>query len=183
MFLITGLGNPNKEYVSTPHNSGFMLLNTLRELLIDENIEVSEWNNEDKLFLSEICKVKSKGEVIGILQKPLTYMNLSGNAVKLIHNKYEIDNFVLAHDDLDIKLGKYKIQQEKAPKNHNGVTNVEHMLKRKDFLRVRVGVEDRLDRNIPGEEYVLRKYTSIQLDILERAIKEACKELLPLILK
>ena len=182
MFLVTGLGNPNKEYDATPHNAGFLLVDSLRELLVDENIEVTDWQNEDKLFLSEICKVKKDGEVIGILQKPLTYMNLSGSAVKLIHNKFKIDNFILAHDDLDIKLSKYKIQNQKAPKNHNGVLNVQQMLKSEDFLRVRIGVENRENRNIPGEDYVLRKYTPPELDILTRTIKQACKELLPLIL-
>jgi peptidyl-tRNA hydrolase len=56
------------------------------------------------------------------------------------------------------------------------------MLKSEDFLRVRIGVENRENRNIPGEDYVLRKYTPPELDILTRTIKQACEELLPLIL-
>lgn len=182
MFLVTGLGNPGKEYEYTPHNAGFMFLDTLRDFLMSiKGIDVSEWVNEDKLFLSEICKIKKDGELIGMLQRPLTYMNLSGNAVRLLTNKYDINNFMLVHDDLDVMLGKYKIQ-EKSPKGHNGVLSVENMLKRTDFLRLRIGIENRDNKNIPGEDYVIRPYTEKELETLNRVNIEAREEVLKLIL-
>lgn len=105
-------------------------------------------------------------------------MNRSGIAVRAVINKFDIDGFVLAHDDLDIPLGKYKIQKEKSPKGHNGVISVESNLGTSDFLRVRIGIENRGERKIPGEDYVLQKYTEEELDTLKVAIEESIQELL-----
>ncbi|HBB64645.1 MAG: Peptidyl-tRNA hydrolase [candidate division WS6 bacterium GW2011_GWD1_35_594] len=178
MFIVTGLGNPGKQYENTPHNAGFIALNSLREYLIQNtNYQVSEREDESKIFFSEICKVKKAGELIGILQKPLTYMNNSGSAVKLLKKKFPTENFVLIHDDLDIPLGKYKIQEGKSPKGHNGVLSVENSLSRNDFLRVRIGIENRGERLIPGEEYVLIPYNKKELEILKSTIQNSIEEL------
>ncbi len=180
MFLITGLGNPGREYENTPHNAGFTFVNSLREsLLKNPHLQVSEWENEEKLFNSEVCKIKRGGELIGILQKPLTYMNRSGVAVQLLMKKFDIDIFVLAHDDLDIELGEYKIQEGKSPKGHNGILSVENALSSKDFTRVRIGIENRSNHNIPGEDYVLQKYSGKELEVLENTIQESISNLLP----
>lgn len=169
MFLITGLGNLGKEYENTPHNAGYFFVDSVREyLLCNTNLQISDWKSE-KMFLSDICKIKKDGELIGILQKPLTYMNLSGSAVKLILKKFKVDKYILAHDDLDIPLGKYKIQEGKSPKGHKGVSSVEGVLKKKDFLRVRIGIENRGERMILGEEYVLMPVSK-----KERAILNGC---------
>lgn len=169
MFLITGLGNPGKEYENTPHNSGYFFVNSMREYLqSNTNLQISEWKSE-KTFLSDICRIKKDGELIGILQKPLTYMNLSGSAVKLILKKFKIDEYILAHDDLDIPLGKFKIQEGKAPKGHNGVLSVESVLKKKEFLRIRLGIENRGERIISGDDYVLMPFSK-----KERAILDGC---------
>ena len=159
MFLITGLGNPGKEYENTPHNAGYFFVNSMREYLqVNTNLQVSEWKSE-KIFLSDICRIKKDGELIGILQKPLTYMNLSGSAVKLILKKFEVDEYILVHDDLDIPLGKFKVQEGKAPKGHNGVLSVEAVFKKRDFLRVRLGIENRGERIISGDDYVLMPFS------------------------
>ncbi len=178
MFLITGLGNPGKEYENTAHNAGYFFVDSLREyLLINTNLQVSEWKSE-KIFLSDICRIKKDGELIGILQKPLTYMNLSGSAVKLILKKFKIEKYILSHDDLDIPLGKFKIQDGKAPKGHNGVSSVESVLKNKDFLRVRIGIENRGERLIPGEEYVLMPFSKKEIAIIMGCIQISIESLL-----
>lgn len=178
MFLISGLGNPGQEYLMTPHNAGFLFVNSLSEYLRKINLEVSNWENEDKFFMSELSKVKRDGEVIGILQKPLTYMNRSGIAIKKVFDKFDIDQFVLAHDDLDIPLGKYKIQEGKSPKGHNGVKSVEDSLGTLDFERVRIGVDHRQeDIDIPGEDYVLMRYSDKEMEDLEFAIQDAVEAL------
>lgn len=181
MFLVTGLGNPGKEYERTPHNAGFLFVNTFREYLKSKNTEVSDWKNEEKIFNSEICKVRNQGELLGILQKPLTYMNLSGGAVKLIYSKFDINEYILVHDDLDIPLGKYKIQREKSPKGHRGVKSVEDSLGTIDFTRVRIGVDNRRDIDILGEEYVLIKYSEKEYENLKFVIQEGVEELVNLL--
>lgn len=180
MFLITGLGNPGKEYEYTPHNAGFIFIDQLKETLSNK-IQVTDWTDESRVLLSEISRVKIDGETVGILQKPLTYMNLSGNAVKKIMDKFNIQQYILIHDDLDIKLGTYKIQEDKSPKGHNGIKSIEQALGYTNFLRVRIGVENRNNRNIPGEEYVLQKYSKEEYQLLLETIQDAIKELVNLI--
>jgi len=178
MFLITGLGNPGKEYENTPHNAGYFFVDSIREyLLSNSNLQISDWKSE-KIFLSEICRIKKDGELIGILQKPLTYMNLSGSAVKLIFKKFKVEKYILAHDDLDIPLGKFKIQDGKAPKGHKGVSSVESVLKKKEFLRVRLGIENRGDRIISGEDYVLMPFSKKERAILNGCIQISIQTLL-----
>lgn len=179
MFLITGLGNPGFEYEKTPHNAGFLFVDAFMEYLRAKGYEVSDWENEERMFNSEISMVRSNGELIGMIQKPLTFMNRSGVAVKSIYSKFDITQFVLAHDDLDILLGKYKIQNDKAPKGHNGVKSVEDSLGTTDFVRVRIGIENRQeDIDIPGEQYVLMRYSDKEIEDLKFAIQDSIEELI-----
>ena len=74
------------------------------------------------------------------------------------------------HDDLDISLGKYKIQRGRSPKDHKGVLSVERVLKERDFLRVRLGIDNREGRDIDGERYVLMPYNREELEVLKNTI-------------
>ena len=115
MKLITGLGNPGKEYENTRHNAGFMFVDTLREKFLYQNTLIAtEWRVENT-FQSEIAFIKSGSKIVAILQKPQTFMNNSGIAVEKIMKKFEIsmEEFTLVHDELDIKLGEFKIQSGK----------------------------------------------------------------------
>lgn len=177
MKLITGLGNPGKKYLNTRHNAGFLFLDQLREkFLYQKGIEVTEWE-EESMFKSEFAFIKEGSRVIAILQKPLTYMNRSGEAVAKVIKKFDIENpeqnFILVHDDLDIPLGKYKIQQGKSPMGHNGVRDVEDRIGDSDFKRVRIGVENRQGRDIPGEDFVLMNMLPDEKLLLEESIQEA----------
>jgi PTH1 family peptidyl-tRNA hydrolase len=182
MKLITGLGNPGDKYEGTRHNVGFLFLDTLREkFLYQKEISTTDWKKE-KMFSSEISLLKEGNKVLAMLQKPLTYMNRSGEAVAKIVSKHEItdlsSNFILIHDDLDIPLGKFKIQTGKSPFGHNGVKSVEERLGFVDFKRVRIGVDARIDKNIPGEDYVLGKFTKTEKELVEEVIQEAIKGVL-----
>ena len=104
-------------------------------------------------------------------------MNTSGNAVKQLLNKFACDQYILAHDDLDIPLGRYKIQFGKSPKSHKGVLSVESALGDKAFLRVRIGVDNRGSRIISGDEYVLMPYTDKEIALLKKCIMDSILEL------
>ena len=83
MFILTGLGNPGKEYELTPHNAGYMFLDSFREYLLKEtNLEVSEWIDEKKMFLSDICKIKKSGELIGIFKSLFTKLITQGGGLR-----------------------------------------------------------------------------------------------------
>jgi PTH1 family peptidyl-tRNA hydrolase len=182
MKLITGLGNPGKEYLQTRHNVGFLFLDELREkFLYQKGVYATDWKKED-MFSSELCFLKNESKIVAILQKPLTYMNKSGEAVSKLVKKYEVgeleNNFILVHDDLDLRLGSFKIQVGKAPEGHKGVRSVEERLGDIKFKRVRIGVEARTDKNISGEEYVLMKFEEEERLIVDEAIQDAIKGVL-----
>ena len=182
MKLITGLGNPEKRYLETRHNVGFLFVDALREkFLYQKGLNITEWE-EDDMFNSELCFLKEGSKVVAIFQKPLTYMNKSGEAVAKILRKFDIEdldrNFILIHDDLDIPLGKFKIQLGKSPQGHNGVKNVEDRVGSTEFKRVRIGVEAREDKNIPGEDYVLMKFSEDEREIIDEVIQTSIQGIL-----
>ncbi|MEK7565863.1 MAG: hypothetical protein AAB506_02365 [Patescibacteria group bacterium] len=95
------------------------------------------------------------------------FMNESGVFVK----KYltNLTNLYIVHDDLDLKLGTYKIQFGVGPKVHNGIKNIEEVLGTKDFWRIRIGVDNRSPANgrETGERYVLEDFADGELKILK----------------
>lgn len=171
MKLIVGLGNRGLKYRSSRHNVGFLVLETL----MNTNLctFVSTWKLNKRLE-SEVALVRRGGEVV-VLAKPQTLMNASGRAVKKLLAFYKVKpgELLVVHDDLDLRLGEYKLQWAKGPRVHNGVNSVEDSLGTKDFWRLRVGLDNRRpDNRIPGEEYVLQGFVAAEKDILEKASKE-----------
>ncbi len=170
MKLIIGLGNIGEKYQNTRHNSGFSFVDAIAE---------SSWREDKKM---EAMMVK-QGELI--LIKPTTFMNESGRAVRKIIDFYKIstDDIVLVHDDLDIRLGDYKIQVGVGPKVHNGVSSVEECVGTVKFLRVRLGVDSRqngIDYG-SGSDYVLSRLQAEELKTLDKTIEKAKLELMNII--
>lgn len=172
MKLIVGLGNPGDKYYQTRHNVGFMVVDRL-----SEKINAPEWTKSKK-FESEFTNDEEY-----LLAKPQTFMNESGRAVRKLssHYKIKIDDIWVIHDDLDIKLGEYKIQKAKGPRQHNGVESVEDELRKEDFWRVRVGVDNRVEEKIPGEKYVLQRFEDEELVIINNKIDKMVDRLINLI--
>jgi PTH1 family peptidyl-tRNA hydrolase len=156
MYLLIGLGNPGEEYAKTRHNAGFMFVDYIAE----KNNLTFEY---DKYFKAEIARMKIESEEI-ILAKPQTFMNRSGETVKQIVIRHSLtpDHVYVAHDDLDIKLGEYKISMGKGPKLHNGIRSIEEIWKTQDFWRIRLGIENRQGKKIDGVNYVLQNFESIE---------------------
>lgn len=180
MYLVVGLGNPGTKYEDTRHNAGFFFVDRMSEFLgWDSYYDVTDWEEVGKMY--EIRYARAAGVEKVMFVKPLTFMNASGTAVRSIVRERKIklaDEFVLAHDDLDVPLGKYKIQTGVSPKEHNGVLSVERALSRRNFTRVRIGVDARGDdRSVPGEEYVLEKMTKEDLEKMDEAVADAVKQL------
>ena len=178
MIAMVGLGNPGEKYQNNRHNAGQMftdyLLVTLR-VTTHENYKFTF----DKHCNSQLAKLIIKNKEL-LLIKPQTFMNRSGEAVfKLISNfKFQISNLVVAHDDLDIPLGKFKIQKGTGPQLHNGLESIEQHLKTKDFWRVRIGVDNRTNnpersaswRRVEGETYVLNDFLPAEKNSLMKEI-------------
>jgi len=171
MKLIIGLGNTGEKYQNTRHNVGFLVLDSLVKELGVTGYELSK--KHQSLVTSYQSKV--------VLVKPQTFMNSSGVAVKKLVNQYKINmsDLWVIHDDLDLRLGEYKIQFGVGPKLHNGISSIEEKLDQKDFWRVRIGVDNRdKDNRIPGDEYVLRNFQDDEMELVEGTIKRIVDDLI-----
>lgn len=168
MKLIVGLGNIGEKYKNTRHNVGFMFADKLAQKL---GLTFSE----NKSLKAEIAKNSEF-----ILAKPTTMMNSSGEAVSLLNTYYKIPNtdIYVVHDDLDIKLGEYKLQLGVGPKVHNGITSIEDKLKNKAFYRIRIGVDGRDPQNrTRGEEYVLCDFESPEKVVINTVLDKIVESL------
>ena len=166
MKLVVGLGNPGEKYAGTRHNVGFVV--------VDRLVGEEEFKMEKK-FKSEIVRM---GEVL--VAKPQSFMNKSGDVVSEVVRFYKVetDDLWVIHDDLDIRLGSYKVQKGVGPKVHNGVGNIEERLGENEFWRVRVGVDNRESREVSGEEYVLGKFRSSERKVLGEVIERVTVDLI-----
>lgn len=172
--FIFGLGNPGREYRLTRHNFGFMALDAF-----------SRANNFPDFTDKKDYSV-STGTIAGkevFLIKPLTFMNLSGKAVKESLNKFgrfdkdsaaEDSNIVVIHDDLDIGFGNVKVKAGGSGGSHNGVNSVINTLQSKNFIRVKLGIDSSGRREAQsGADFVLSNFSKEEAamlpDILEAA--------------
>lgn len=182
MLLIAGLGNPGEKYKKTRHNVGFMFVDYMVTLFNGKQ-SVSSFKF-DKYVNAEMAKINlqtTSYQLPSLLAKPQTYMNRSGESIKKLITNYElpIANIVVAHDDLDIELGKFKIQLGIGPKKHNGISSIEQHLHTQNFIRIRIGVDNRKgDRTLSGEDYVLQKFSLEEYSVLETTFVELYNQLL-----
>lgn len=163
MKLIVGLGNFEPKYFFTRHNAGFIMVDYFAKL---NNAEF----REEKKLKSLITKFKFMGEDLLII-KPLTYMNLSGEALSLVLNYYKIDkkDVLIIYDDINLDTGKVRFRNSGSDGGHNGIKSVIQHLGTKDFDRLKIGIGPQ--PNIPSEAYVLQNFTPEQLETLKEVIK------------
>ena len=133
MFLVAGLGNPGEEYVHTPHNLGFLVVDLLAE---QHAIRVTRKDSHALIGLGEI-----DGHPV-MLAKPQTYMNLSGTAVAPLIEKHEIElsELIVVYDELDLPWGTLKIKPKGSAAGHNGMKSVIANLGSTVITRVRLGI-------------------------------------------
>jgi len=173
MRLIVGLGNPGKQYQKTRHNIGFMVLDALRDKLAESHT-ISEWT-ADKKFNAMTCGTSIGGEKI-ILAKPLTFMNLSGQAVQQIAAYYKVvpDDIIVVHDEKDIPLGEIKQQSDRGHAGHNGIKSIIQYVGNQKFGRIRVGVASSNTRKMDDTaKFVLSKFGIFEKKQLRDSIARA----------
>ena len=161
MWLICGLGNPDKKYKHTKHNIGFDVIDSLTDnygfnlFKKDKNIELYKGSleNEECFF----CK-------------PLTYMNKSGPPINKLINLYKISKskVIIIHDDLDLAISKIKIKTGGGNGGHNGLLSIDEAIG-KNYKRLRIGIGH------PGvkemvSSYVLEKFSNQDRDLINKKI-------------
>lgn len=132
--LIVGLGNPGQEYERTRHNAGFLFLDYLYPSAV--------WSIDNR-FNGQIAIIESSGGHQIKLLKPMTFMNRSGQAVGNMMRYYQInlDEILIAHDELDFQVGVIKLKKGGGHAGHNGIRDVISNLKSNDFYRLRIGID------------------------------------------
>ena len=134
MKIFVGLGNPGSEYAATKHNVGFMLADALARELVASN-----WREDFRALISDALV---DGEKV-FLVKPLTFMNLSGEAVRSIMDYYKLtpDDLIVAHDDMDLATGVIRLRPKGSGGGHHGVESIiQHLGGNENFARIRIGV-------------------------------------------
>jgi len=167
MFLIVGLGNPEKKYEKTFHNVGFLAAGDCAELL-------------DAKFRKKECEASVAEAYLGgekiIIARPLTYMNASGRSVKQLVAKYKItpDRLAVLYDDYDLPKGHVRIRPSGSAGTHNGMRSVIAELGFSDFARIRIGIHDP-EVNVPLIDYVLSEIRKDDYELFAAACKRAAE--------
>jgi PTH1 family peptidyl-tRNA hydrolase len=161
--LIVGLGNPGRNYRYTRHNIGFMIAEALAQRL-DTGFKRS--------FLLK-GRLAQKGDIL--LAKPQTFMNLSGQSVKRIAERFKVavsDIFVIC-DDLSLPFGKLRLRRRGSAGGHKGLSSVAERLGTQDFARLRIGV-GAPKGGVDPADFVLSDFTPEERDELPAVIARAC---------
>ena len=174
MYLIVGLGNPEKDYAGTRHNMGFDVIN---EIAKEYNISV------EKPKFKGLYGSGMIGSEKVILLKPQTFMNLSGESVREIMDFYKIsaENIIVVYDDIDIAAGNIRIRKSGSAGTHNGMKSVIQHVNTSMFYRVRVGI-GKPNENIDMINYVIGHVSKEEHDILNQGVTKA-KEAVACIVK
>lgn len=174
MKIIVGLGNPGAEYAGTRHNIGQLLVDKLASLAVEQLNDSYGWRRHKNIMVAEfpeLVLVKTAG----------VFMNESAKMIyEIRYMKYDLGDFYLAHDDLDIKLGEYKIQFGVGPKVHYGVQSVEQALGTKEFWRIRIGIDNRepsFAKASEGEKYVLQRFTKEEREVVDGVLEKISHEI------
>jgi len=165
VFLILGLGNPGPRYELTRHNAGFLVLDNLAD------------KYKIKLTQHKYRSLYGKGEIEGlpvILAKPMTYMNESGKAVKALLSAFNLspEQILVAHDDIDLPLGKIKTKLKGGDGGQLGIRSTIETLQTREFYRVRIGVDRPEDRE-DIVDYVLSPFTEEESGLLNNTMNKA----------
>lgn len=169
MKLVVGLGNPGAKYEGTRHNIGFEVVQALTGAA---GIRFTK-----KAFSSLSVKENYKGrEVLFLL--PQTYMNRSGEAVREAIAFYRISpkDLVVVHDDLDLALGRVKVDFNAGAAGHRGVGSITEMIGTKEFNRIRIGI-GKPARKEEVEGYVLAPFGRDEGEVKRVMLNEAVREL------
>ncbi|MFA7253441.1 MAG: aminoacyl-tRNA hydrolase [Patescibacteria group bacterium] len=188
MLLIVGLGNPGKEYEGTRHNAGFMFVEKMAGQPEIAPVEGPLNFRLEKKFSGLIAETEAKGEKI-ILLKPLTFMNLSGQAVQKVMDYYKIlpKDLIVVSDDVDIPLGTARIRHEGSSGGQKGLQNIIDSVGTDQFTRIRIGINAiggdadqtfEITNRPDTTQFVLSQFNKREADIIDNTMQEAVRYLI-----
>lgn len=163
--VVVGLGNPGSDYRETRHNLGFEVVD---RLAADWGVSFRRprWGRTP---VAEIAEAPA-----GLLFKPLTYMNRSGEAVAKCLEAYELDPeaALLVCDDLNLEVGRLRIRAAGSAGGHHGLESVLRHLRTEGFPRLRIGIGSVGGDAVP---HVLGRFRPAERSVMEAALDRATK--------
>lgn len=163
MFIIVGLGNPGKEYENTRHNIGFDAIDTL----VDKYTIPSSGKQHKAMYGKGVME----GQKV-VLAKPLTFMNLSGEAVRAMVDYYKVDpetELLVMYDDVSLEPGNIRIRKKGSAGGHNGIKSIIQHLGTQNFQRIKIGVGEK-PKNWDLADYVLGKFSKEDRKIMDESL-------------
>lgn len=156
--LIIGLGNPGQEYENTYHNVGALFSDYFKNF-----INQQQWINYRLLILSSTAYVNDSGRFV---------------AREIKNKSVKPECLLIAHDDSDLEIGKYKLQFGRGAAGHHGVESIQQAIKSNDFWRLRIGIRPANEKvRQKAEKFVLKKISPADKKTLEKVFEEAIEEL------
>ena len=165
-WLLVCLGNPGDQYENTRHNAGFMVADELAER---HNIPVQ------RLKFRALTNTVTIGDEKVLLMKPVTYMNLSGEAVHEAAAFYKIppEHILVVSDEVALAPGKLRVRRSGSAGGHNGLKNIIAHLGTDQFPRIRVGVGQKPHPDYDMADWVLGKFQGEDKKAVEASVKRA----------
>ena len=160
MYIIVGLGNPDRKYQNTRHNIGFDVI----DVIADKN-HITVGERKHKALIG-------KGIVGGqkvVLVKPQTYMNLSGESVREVIDFYKVDEkneLIVISDDVSLDVGQIRIRKKGSAGGHNGLKNIILHLGHDEFQRVKMGVGEKPE-GYDLVDYVLGHFPKEEREVMD----------------
>ena len=150
-FLVIGLGNPDKKYALTRHNSGFLCVENMAEKL---GFKINKIK-----FKSLVGDTVIAGHRV-LVMKPSTYMNNSGIAVREAAQFYKIkpENIIVISDDISLPVGRMRIRRKGTDGGHNGIKSIIYHLQSDEFPRIKIGIGERPNPDFDLADWVLSRF-------------------------
>jgi peptidyl-tRNA hydrolase, PTH1 family len=165
MKVIVGLGNPGPKYAGTRHNVGFDVIDYLAAAP-----GTTPFREKFEAFVAEM----KEGDETVLLVKPLTFMNLSGRAVRAIADFYKVpvESLLVVCDDFNLPLGKLRVRTKGSHGGQNGLRNIQEQLGTDAYTRLRIGVGA---PTFDAVDHVLTKFKPGERGAVEDAIANAAQ--------
>lgn len=162
MMIVVGLGNPGRRYAGTRHNVGAEVVQRLTERL-RVRLEDTGW--------AKTARGRTKGTTL-LLAIPVTYMNVSGQAVRDLLRRRRGGDLLVVYDDMDLPLGRLRLRPGNGAGGHNGVQSIVEELGTAAFARLRVGI-GRPPAGVDPAEFVLERFTVAERPVIDEVVKHA----------
>ncbi|MBI3557538.1 MAG: aminoacyl-tRNA hydrolase [Deltaproteobacteria bacterium] len=168
MKLLIGLGNPGVEYAETRHNIGFITIDRLAQDL------KADWKIWGPAKNCDMAQISVGGEKF-VLLKPLTYMNLSGQAAVAAAHFFKIlpEDICAIHDDLDLPFGDVRLKIGGGSGGNNGLKSLSQCLATPEYARIRMGIGRPPHAAVDPADYVLGRFGTADWTMVDDMIQRA----------